>query len=475
MAAAVGRVTGTALLRAGRSSLFQAKRCQSAVSYAQTTLNFPETRITTLENGLRVASEETDHPTCTVGVWIDAGSRYENQKNNGVSNFLEHMIFKGTKTRSQSALEQEVESLGAHLNAYTSRENTAFYMKSLSKDLPKVVEILGDVIQNSALADSEVERERQVILQEMQELEGSLEDVVFDYLHATAFQGTPLGHTIVGPTENVKHLGRKDLAEFKNTHYKAPRMVLAASGGINHDELVSLAKKEFSGLPFKYEADAVPLLTPCRFTGSQILVRDDDLPLAHIVMAVEGARWSDPDTIPLMIASTLIGNWDRTCGGGSNPTSNLARISFENQLCHSFQSFNMCYSDTGLWGIHMVCEGMTIEDMLHFTQAEWMSLCTSVTESKVNRAKRTLKTNLIRQLEGTTPRSEDIARQVMNYRRHIPLAELDAMIDAVDAKTLQEACNKYIYDRCPAIAAIGPIEQLPDYNRIRSAMYWLRL
>uniref|UniRef100_A0A4W3K0Z9 Ubiquinol-cytochrome c reductase core protein 1 n=1 Tax=Callorhinchus milii TaxID=7868 RepID=A0A4W3K0Z9_CALMI len=413
----------------------------SAVSYAQTTLNFPETRITTLENGLRVASEETDHPTCTVGVWIDAGSRYENQKNNGVSNFLEHMIFKGTKTRSQSALEQEVESLGAHLNAYTSRENTAFYMKSLSKDLPKVVEILGDVIQNSALADSEVERERQVILQEMQELEGSLEDVVFDYLHATAFQGTPLGHTIVGPTENVKHLGRKDLAEFKNTHYKAPRMVLAASGGINHDELVSLAKKEFSGLPFKYEADAVPLLTPCRFTGSQILVRDDDLPLAHIVMAVEGARWSDPDTIPLMIASTLIGNWDRTCGGGSNPTSNLARISFENQLCHSFQSFNMCYSDTGLWGIHMVCEGMTIEDMLHFTQAECFV---------------------------------DFAHNGLHY----PPSDLRLCAcspQAVDAKTLQEACNKYIYDRCPAIAAIGPIEQLPDYNRIRSAMYWLRL
>uniref|UniRef100_A0A4W3JZL3 Ubiquinol-cytochrome c reductase core protein 1 n=1 Tax=Callorhinchus milii TaxID=7868 RepID=A0A4W3JZL3_CALMI len=444
----------------GAQALLEAEltsRCQSAVSYAQTTLNFPETRITTLENGLRVASEETDHPTCTVGVWIDAGSRYENQKNNGVSNFLEHMIFKGTKTRSQSALEQEVESLGAHLNAYTSRENTAFYMKSLSKDLPKVVEILGDVIQNSALADSEVERERQVILQEMQELEGSLEDVVFDYLHATAFQGTPLGHTIVGPTENVKHLGRKDLAEFKNTHYKAPRMVLAASGG------------EFKLLCI------VGIRIREQLAVSHILVRDDDLPLAHIVMAVEGARWSDPDTIPLMIASTLIGNWDRTCGGGSNPTSNLARISFENQLCHSFQSFNMCYSDTGLWGIHMVCEGMTIEDMLHFTQAEWMSLCTSVTESKVNRAKRTLKTNLIRQLEGTTPRSEDIARQVMNYRRHIPLAELDAMIDAVDAKTLQEACNKYIYDRCPAIAAIGPIEQLPDYNRIRSAMYWLRL
>ncbi|XP_067833509.1 mitochondrial-processing peptidase subunit beta-like [Heptranchias perlo] len=474
MAAVVCRA-GTALLRAGRPALFGPKRFQSAVSYAQTIENVPETKLSTLDNGLRVATEESDHPTCTVGVWIEVGSRYENEKNNGVANFLEHMILKGTKKHSQLALEQEVERMGAHLSAYTSREQTAYYMKSLSTDLPKVVELLGDLLQNSTLANSDLEQGRSLILQEMQEMESSLEEVVFDYLHATAFQGTPLAYTVVGPTENVKSLNRNSLVEFMTNHYKAPRIVVAASGGVRHDEVLGLARQHFGDISFKYENDAIPVLAPCRFTGSQILVRDDVMPLAHIAIAVEGVGWSSPDMVPLLIARTLIGNWDRTYGGGANHSSRLAQISVENKLGHSFQSFNTCYSDTGLWGIHLVCDALNVEDMLHFAQGEWMRLCTSVTESEVNRAKNTLRTHLVAQLDGTTPTCADIGRQVLSFGRRISLAEWNTRIDAVNAQTLREVCSRYLYDTCPAVAAIGPIEQLPDYNRIRSAMYWLRL
>lgn len=471
-AAAVFRV-GNAFVRAGRPTLFAAKRFQSSVSYAQTVASIPETQLSTLANGVRVATEESDHPTCTVGVWIEVGSRYENEKNNGVSNFLEHVVLKGNKKHSQ--LEEEVESLGAHLSAYTSREQTAYYMKSLAKDLPKAMELLGDLIQSSSPSEAETEHGRKLILQEMQEMESNLEEVVFDYLHATAFQGTPLGYTVVGPTENVKSLSHSNLAEFMNNHYKAPRMIVAAAGGIPHDEVVGLAGEHFGGVPFKYENDAIPVLAPCRFTGSQILVRDDVLPLAHVAIAVEGVGASSPDMVPLSIASTLIGNWDRTYGGGANQSSRLAQISVENKLGHSFQSFNTCYSDTGLWGIHLVCDGLNIEDMLHFAQGEWMRLCTSVTESEVTRAKNTLKTHLVAQLDGTTPTCADIGRQVLSYGRRISLAEWNARIDAVDAQMLRAVCSRYIYDKCPAVAAVGPIEQLPDYNRIRSAMYWLRL
>ncbi|XP_072329233.1 cytochrome b-c1 complex subunit 1, mitochondrial-like [Scyliorhinus torazame] len=474
MAAAVFRA-GSAFLRGGRPAVLAAGRLRCSVSFAETIANIPETQLSSLENGLRVATAESDHPTCTVGVWIDVGSRYETEKNNGVSNFLEHVILKGTKKHSQLVLEEVVESLGAHLSAYTSREHSAYYMKSLVKDLPKAVELLGDLIQNSSLSEPDLEHGRKLILQEVQEMESNLEEVVFDHLHSTAFQGTPLGYTVVGPTDNIKSLSHSNLAEFMANHYKAPRIVVAASGGIRHDEVLGLAKQHFGEIPFTYKDDVIPVLAPCRFTGSQLLVRDDAMPLAHIAIAVEGVGSSNPDMVPLSIGSTLIGNWDRTYGGGANQSSRLAQISVENKLGHSFQSFNTCYSDTGLWGIHLVCDGLSIEDMLHFAQGEWMRLCTSVTESEVTRAKNTLKTHMVAHLDGTTPACADIGRQVLSYGRPISLAEWNARIDAVDAQVLRDVCSRYIYDKCPAIAAIGPIEQLPDYNRIRSAMYWLRL
>lgn len=195
---------------------------------------------------MRVASEDSGAATATVGLWIDAGSRYEDDKNNGVAHFMEHMAFKvkknrrslvsmylryfsnfifsqGTAKRSQTDLELEIENMGAHLNAYTSREQTVFYAKCLSQDVPKAIEILSDIIQNSKLGESEIERERGVILREMQEVETNLQEVVFDHLHAVAYQGTPLGRTILGPTENIKSITRGDLVNYVKSHYTAPR------------------------------------------------------------------------------------------------------------------------------------------------------------------------------------------------------------------------------------------------------------
>uniref|UniRef100_A0A8C5F253 Ubiquinol-cytochrome c reductase core protein 1 n=1 Tax=Gopherus evgoodei TaxID=1825980 RepID=A0A8C5F253_9SAUR len=442
-----GCAAGRTLLRGPRSSptLMSLMRNRGAATYAQALHNIPETQVTSLDSGLRVASEESDQPTCT-----------------------------GTKKRPCATFEKEVESMGAHLNSYTSREQTAFFVKALSKDLPKAVEILADIVQNCSLEDSQIEKERSTILQELQEIDSNLTDVVFDYLHATAYQGTALSRTVEGTTENIKRLTRGDLATYIDTHYKAPRMVLAAAGGVSHKELVDLARQHLSGVPFEYKEDAVPIPPPCRFTGSEVRIRDDALPLAHVAIAVEGPGWSDPDNIPLLLANSIIGRYDRTFGGGKNQSSRLATIAAENKLCQSFQTFNTCYSDTGLFGLHFVSDALNIEDTLHFAQGEWMRLCTSATDGEVKRAKNILRNALVAQLDGTTPVCENIGSHLLNYGRRISLAEWDARIAAVDARMVREVCSKYIYDKCPAVAAVGPIEQLPDYNRIRSAMYWLR-
>ncbi|MGH0125666.1 UNVERIFIED_CONTAM: hypothetical protein FKN15_023945 [Acipenser sinensis] len=324
--------------RATSKPILGLNRYRASQAASQVVLNVPETKVTPLENGLRVASEDSGLTTCTVGLWIDAGSR----------------VLK----RSQLDLELEIENMGAHLNAYTSREQTVYYAKAFSTDLPRAVEILADIVQNSTLGEAEIECER----------------------------------------------------------------------GVSHNQLIDLAKYHFGNLPSTYKGDA-PAMPLCRFTGSEICVRDDKVPLAHIAIAMEAVGWSHPDTIPLMVANTLIGNWDRSFGGGVNLSSKLAQMTCQGNLCHSFQSFNTCYTDTGLWGLYMV----------------W-----------------------------STPICEDIGRQMLCYRCRIPLPELEARIDAIDAKTIKDVCTRYIYDKCPAVAAVGPIEQLPDYNRIRSGMYWLR-
>merc|ERR1712106_907915 len=286
-------------------------------------LNTPPTQVTVLDNGMRVASEDSGAPTATVGLWIDTGSRYETATNNGVAHFLEHMVFKGTEKRSQTQLELEVENMGAHLNAYTSREQTVFYAKCLAGDLEGAVEILSDILTNSTFGQQEIERERGVILREMQEVEMNLQEVVFDHLHAVAYQGTPLGRTILGPAKNIKSISRDDLTHYINTHYLGPRMVLAGSGGINHDALCELADKHLNKINNVYQNE-IPMDVHCRFTGSDVRVRDDTMPLAHVAIAVEGCGWTNPDNIPLMVANTLIGNWDRSMGGGANNSSPLA-------------------------------------------------------------------------------------------------------------------------------------------------------
>jgi len=443
-------------------------------TFKQALLNVPSTEVTVLENGMRVASEDSGAPTATVGLWIDTGSRYENASNNGVAHFLEHMAFKGTSKRSQTDLELEVENIGAHLNAYTSREQTVFYAKCLSDDLDQAVEILSDILTNSTFGEQEIERERGVILREMQEVEMNLQEVVFDHLHAVAYQGTPLGRTILGPAKNIKSINRNDLTHYIKTHYKGPRMVLAGAGGVDHAKLCKLAESHFASIGTDYDNE-IPIDVNCRYTGSDVRVRDDNMPLAHVAIAVEGCGWTNPDNIPLMVANTLIGNWDRSMGGGANNSSPLAKYCHEMGFAHSFQSFNTCYKDTGLWGIYFVTDSLNQENMVYNIAHEWMRLCNNISDFEVDRAKNLLKTNMLLQLDGTTPICEDIGRQMLCYGRRMPQHELEARIDAVDAQLVKDTCFKYIYDRCPAVAAVGPIENLPDYNVLRSQLYWLRI
>ncbi|KAJ8640424.1 hypothetical protein MRB53_017118 [Persea americana] len=439
-------------------------------------LSAPSTRVTTLPNGLRVATESSlAARTATVGVWIDAGSRFESDETNGTAHFLEHMIFKGTERRSVRVLEEEIENMGGHLNAYTSREQTTYYAKVMDKDVPKALDILADILQNSCFKEDQMDRERGVILREMEEVEGQVEEVIFDHLHATAFQYTPLGRTILGPAQNIKTITKAHLQNYISTHYTAPRMVIVATGAVKHEDIVEQVKKLFTKL--SSDPTTVSELVakePAVFTGSEVRIIDDDVPLAQFAVAFSGASWTDPDSIALMVMQSMLGSWNKNVGGGKHMGSELVQRVGINEIAESMTAFNTNYKDTGLFGVYAIAQPDCLDDLAYAIMYEISKLSYRVSEADVARARNQLKSSLLLHIDGTSPVAEDIGRQLLTYGRRIPFAELFARIDAVDASTVKRVANRFIFDREIAIAAMGPIQSLPDYNWFRRRTYWLR-
>nr|ASF90254.1 hypothetical protein SPAR04890 [Bartheletia paradoxa] len=434
-------------LRAGaRRSAFP-----SMARRALATAALPTTQTTILPNGLTVATESIpSSQTATVGVWIDAGSRADTDKNSGTAHFLEHLSFKGTGKRSQHNIELEVEDIGAHLNAYTSREQTVYYAKAFRKDVGAAVEVISDILQNSKLEEQAIERERDVILREQEEVDKQLEEVVFDHLHAVAFQGQPLGRTILGPKENILSISKDDLSSYIKTNYRADRMVLVGAGGVEHSELVKLAEEHFSKLTVS--SNPVPLGSALhgktKFIGSEVRLRDDTMSTANIAIAVEGVSWSSPDYFPMLVMQSIFGNWDRSLGASPLLSSKLSHIISSNELANSYMSFSTSYSDTGLWGIYLVTENYSnIDDLVHFTLKEWTRMSIAPTAAEVERAKSQLKASLLLGLDGSTAVAEDIGRQIVTSGKRFTPEEIEKAVEAVDPAAIQRVAKKYLWDK----------------------------
>lgn len=434
------------------------------------------TKVTTLPNGLRVATESRPVGAAVIGVWIDAGTRFEGDRVNGAAHFLEHLIFKGTKNRAQRALEVGVENIGAHLNAYTSREQTVYYARSLKNDVPEMTALLADILQNSEISDAAVDRERDVILREMEEIDQIQEEVLFDYLHGTAYQDSPLARTILGPVENIKSLTPVDLKAYIAEHYRPHRMVLAAAGDVDHDQVVSLATEHFGDM----KADPNPITSldlvaqkPAYLVGSDVRIRNDDMPVAHVALAFESCGWAHPDAVSFMVLQSLIGSYDRTATTAGDSSYRMSKALSEVPNARTATTFNTTYTDTGLFGIYFTGEAPELDDIVVPIMDELVRNCFKVDEAHLRNAKTALKTSMLSQLDGPTGTAEEIGRQLLVFGRRIPMSEWFARIDAVDAEAIKRVSNKYIFDREMAITAMGPIHSLPDYNFIRRRNYSL--
>ncbi|CAI5472328.1 unnamed protein product [Closterium sp. Yama58-4] len=353
---------------------------------------------------------------------------------------------------------------------------TTYYAKVVQKDIPVAVDLLGDILQNSLFSEDAVDRERGVILREMQEIEKQVEEVLFDHLHATAFQFSPLGRTILGSADNVRAITRDDLEKYIATHYTGPRMVVSAAGAVDHDALVKMVEKTFASLPAASTTTVADLIAkePSKFTGSEVRIRDDDMPLTNFAIAYKGASWTDPDAVALQVMQTMLGSWSRGAGGGNALGSELAQKVAANSLCERFMAFNTNYSDTGLFGVYACAKPDHLDDLAWAMMHEITRLAYRVSDDDVTRAGNALKASLALHLDGSSAVAEDIGRQLITYGRRIPLAEMFARIDAVDADTVKRVAERFLLDRDVAVAAIGPTQFLPDYNWLRRRTFWLR-
>ena len=440
-------------------------------------LSGPATQVTTLPSGLRVATESHAHArTATVGVLIDAGSRFESDATNGTAHFLEHLIFKGTSKRSQYQLEVEVENMGGHLNAYTSREQTTYYAKVTKENVPGAVDILSDILTGSKLEESAIERERGVILREMEEIEKDGAEVLFDHLHATAFQFSSLGRTILGSAERVRTLTQGDLADYVATHYTAPRMVVCAAGAVEHDAFVKLVSEKFASLPTKPAVTAYELAAadPAKYTGSDVRFQDSDATEHSFAFAFQGLPWTDGDSITLMVMQTMLGSWDARGGMSTHAGSELAQFVASNKLATSFSAFNTSYIDTGLFGVYAVTKDTDkLFDLAWAITQAMTKLVYDPNEDDVVRAKNQLKAQLLMtQGADTTAACEDIGRQLLTYGRRLSKAELCARIDRVDVEQVRKVAERIIYDQDHVLAAMGDVSELPDYNWFRRRCFW---
>ncbi len=414
--------------------------------------------VTRLESGLTVVTDHMPHlETASVGVWVDTGARNERTDQHGVSHLLEHMAFKGTQRRSARAIAEEIENVGGHLNAHTTHESTAYYARVLKNDTPLAVDIISDILQHSVFEAGELERERGVVIQEIGQSLDTPDDLVFDHLLEAAYPGQALGRTILGTVDTVKSFGREALQGYMDERYQAPRMVLAAAGGVDHDELVSLAQEGFAAVPGGKGAAA----EPAKFRGGERR-ETRDLEQAHVALAFEGPAYGDPDYYTAQIFSSVLG------GGMSSRL--FQEVREKRGLCYSVFAYSWSFVDTGVLGVYAGTSPDDLAELMPVIAGEIARLGEDATEEETARAKAQMKAGLLMNLESSSSRAEQIARQYTIYGRVLPLDEMIAKVDAVDAAALRRFASRFLSKATPALAAVGPLDGagggLESYERL---------
>ena len=409
-----------------------------------------------LPNGFRIVTEEMPGlESASVGVWVTAGARHEAPHQNGIAHFLEHMAFKGTKRRTALQIAEAIEDAGGYINAYTSREVTAYYARVLRNDVGLALDVIADILINPTLEPSEIEVERGVILQEIGQTLDTPDDVIFDWLQEEAYPDHPMGRTILGPAERVSGFSREDLQGFIAEHYGPGQMILAAAGAVDHDAIVQLAEKLFGGMESRAPS-AAPL---AQFAGGERR-RSKDLEQAHFALAFESPGYREDAIYTAQIYASAL-------GGGMS--SRLFQEIRENRgLCYSIFAQAGAYADTGMTTIYAGTSAGQLPELATITIDEMKRAADDMSPAEVARARAQMKAGLLMGLESPSNRAERLARLVQIWGRVPPLEETVSMIDAVTTGDVREFAGRMAASAPAALALYGPVDTAPSLEELQA-------
>lgn len=407
-------------------------------------------RQTTLQNGLRIITQSMPGlRSATIGLWVNAGGRDERAEQNGIAHFLEHMAFKGTTRRSALQIAEAIEDVGGYLNAYTSRETTAYYARILAEDVGLALDVISDIVLNPTFDPREIEVERGVILQEIGQSLDTPDDVIFDWLQEAAYPDQALGRTILGPAERVAGFGRDDLAGFVGEHYAPDRMVLSAAGAVDHDAIVAQAREAFSG---RMATGARPRAT-AHWQGREQR-HEKPLEQAHFALALEGPGYHSDDFYAAQIFTSALG------GGMSSRL--FQKIREDRGLCYTIFAQSGFHDDTGMMTIYAGTAAEDIADLAELTIDEIRRAASDMTEAEVARARTQYKAGLLMGLESPSGQAERMARALTIWGRVPDLDEVADRIDAVDVGAVRGYAERMIAAARPALALYGPVSRAPS-------------
>ena len=397
----------------------------------------------TLSNGLRVVTDSIETvETASLGIWVGVGARHEHEDVNGVAHMLEHMAFKGTKRRTARGIAEEIEQVGGSLNAYTSRENTAYFARVLKADVPLAIDILADILQHSTFDSEELSRERAVVIQEIGQSFDTPEDLVFDHFQEVSYPDQPLGRSILGSAERIGEMSRETIAGYMSGTYTAPGMILAAAGRVDHDTIVAQAEMLFRELG---QGNSPPAAAASYRGGERI--EDRELEQIHLVLGFDGVSYSDPDYYAVSMLSYMLG------GGMSSRL--FQEIREKRGLVYSIYAFTSSYADGGSFGVYAGTGEKEVEELIPVLCDEINKITEGVSHEELARTKAQIKAGILMSLESTSSRCERLAQHLFLYGRPLTSEEIVAKIEAVDEAAVLRAARRVMATK-PSFAALGP-------------------
>lgn len=409
---------------------------------------------TTLDNGMTVLTHDMPHlESAALGIWVKSGSRWETLGEHGISHLLEHMAFKGTTTRSAREIAEQIEHVGGELNAATSIEHTGYFARVLKDDVPLATDILSDIMRNAVFDPAELAREQRVIIQEIGAAHDDPQDQVFDLFQDSVFPDQSIGRPILGTVDSVKSFDADQIRAYMDRHYVGKRMVLAASGNVNHDHLVDMAAERFSGL--KSDGDAEPV--PAKFVGGDRRQQSEH-EQAHIILGLEGRAYNSDGFYAAQILASILG------GGMSSRL--FQEVRERRGLCYSVYAFHWAFADSGVFGVSAATGAEEVAELVPVILEELRNAADTISEDEVVRVRNQIRAGLLMSLESPSSRAGQLARQQILWGRPISLQETTDRIDRIDADRVKQIAHEIFDTGAPSVAGIGPVKGLPAYDSI---------